>query len=105
MAVNTLPVDRNNFAIQAGKSISAIVNTAIDTSGYVAISVPASTYCKGVVAKTRTGAPWLLATVASPTTYVTVTGPLSLALVSGDSAVLFYAKGTVTDTLEVILVD
>lgn len=98
-----LPVDPNHNPVQAGSSIPAIDNTTLNSSTYVAITVSAA--CKSVTLKTRSGAAFYLATAASPTTYATIDGVLTLSLVAAAGDVIGYAKGAAADVLESILLD
>lgn len=99
-----LPVDQNYEAIQAG-SVIAIDNITINSSTYVAIALPSNVSCKSVTLKTRSGAAFYLATSASPTSYVTVDGVLTLSLVANAGETIGYAKGAAADVLEAIYLD
>ena len=104
-AVGGLPLDPNYHSIQAGTTISGVFAVDINSSTYTAIPLPTGVNCKSLILKTRAGGNWLLATSASPTAYMTVTGPLSLSLVAFAGATICYAKGTVSDTLEVLAIN
>lgn len=99
-------VDSNgNIITNAGSSITSILNIDINTSTYVAVTVPTGKYCKSLVMQTRDGSPYLIATSSSPTTYMTMSSPLSISIVGIPSQVLCYVKATVEGVLEVILLD
>jgi hypothetical protein len=102
---SSFTLDPNSKTIPSVNSITAILNTAINTSTYVAVTVPSATYCKSVVIQTRDGSPFLLSNVAAGTTYATINQPLGLDISGIPSKVLCYVKATVAGTLEVILLD
>jgi hypothetical protein len=102
---NPFALDPNNKVIPSAKSISGILNVAINTSTYVAVTVPAATYCKSVLMQTRDGSPFLVSDVLAGTTYATITQPLGIDIYGIPGKVLCYVKATVAGTLEVILLD
>lgn len=99
-----LPQDDNKVSVQSGTE-KRVFSVEINSSTYTAIVLPTGVNCKSLVIKTRSGGTWLLATSASPTAYMTVTGPLSMSLVAFAGDVICYAKGSISDTLEVLAIN
>ena len=100
-----LPMDTNNNAIQAASVVQDVLNVTLNSSTYMPVTLPSTDGCKSISAKSRNGVAWYLATSASPTDYMTVTGTLSLDLVATGGMTLFYAKGSEADVLEVLLLN
>lgn len=100
-----LPTDVNSRTIQSGNCIAGVFTVDIQAGGFTAVALPADIDCKSLVLKPRAGSSWLLATAANPTAYMTVTGPFSLSLVAVAGETICYAKGTVSDTLEVLAIN
>lgn len=100
-----LPTDVNSKTIQAGNCIAGVFTLDINAGSYTAMALPAGVNCKSLILKTRSGSTWLLATSDNPTAYMTVTGPLSLSLVAFAGCTICYAKGTISDTLEVLAIN
>lgn len=105
MAKQAFPRDAEGEIVRSATAISGVLNVAINTSTYVAVTVPASTYCKAIIMQTRDGAPFLVSDVVAGTTYATMTQPLGIDIYGIPAKVLCYVKATVAGTLEVILLD
>lgn len=107
MAVgNLMPVDERGRVVQAGTTIRHIDNISINTSTYVAITVPTDVFCKAIMIQTRAGNAFRLATSATPTNYASISGPMSFNIKQKDGYVVGYVRAASTsDTLEVIYLD
>ncbi len=105
MAHANFVTDGGGKVIHSARGFSKILNIAINTSTYVAVTVPAATYCKSVLMQTRDGSPFLVSDVAAGTTYATMNQPLGIDIYGIPAKVLCYVKATVAGTLEVILLD
>lgn len=99
---SALPRDNAGNRVQAAEAVDSILNVMLNGSTYVAVTVPTGSACKALVAKSRSGQPWYLATSASPSAYYTCLGSLALNLVAEGGDVLFYVLGSGADTLEVL---
>jgi len=99
--------DPDGIPIQGGGSkIVDIINTAVDTSNWTAITIPTDTSCKAILAHLRSGNQWLLSHTSAGTKYFTMSGTLSMDIASNEEEVLFYVKAVSgADTMEVILLD
>ena len=103
---NPLPYDVNGRPIQGVKEVAAIANTSINGSSYTLISVPAGIFCKTIMVKTRDGGAWRLATSETPSTYMKITGIISLNLSLEGGNTIFYVRGDSTsDVLEIMFLD
>lgn len=102
---SSFAIDPSTKPIPAINSLTGILNVAINTSTYVAVTIPAATYCKSFLMQTRDGSPFLLARTATPTDYATINQPLALNFAGKPGTVVGYVKATVAGTLEVILGD
>lgn len=105
MPASALPRDAEGDRFSSINSLTSILNVTINTSTYVAVTIPAATYCKSFLMQTRDGSPFLLALSASPTNYATINQPLALDFAGKPGTVIAYVKATVAGTLEVILGD
>lgn len=105
MGFQPFPRNEEGEVIFSANSISGVLNIAINTSTYVAVTIPAATYCKSFLMQTRDGSPFLLARTATPTDYATINQPLALNFAGKPGTVVGYVKATVAGTLEVILGD
>lgn len=105
MGFQPFPRNEEGEVIFSANSIAGVLNTVINTSTYVAVTMPAGTYCKSVLLQTRDGSPFLLSNVSDGTTYATINQPLSIDIAGKPGEVLCYVKATVAGTLEVILMD
>jgi hypothetical protein len=104
MNAKLLPVDRNGNPIQAGSVIN-VCAVDITSAAYTAVAVPAGLGCKAFIAKSRAGNTWYCADSAAPTAYMTLDTPLACNCVGFEGQVLFYAKGSAADTLEILLLN
>ncbi|MCK4794860.1 MAG: hypothetical protein KAV87_64620 [Desulfobacteraceae bacterium] len=98
--------DPNGALISGG--VSKLIDTlevAVSTSGFVAVALGSDQHCKSIIIKTRNDSAWLLSAQAAGTRYATINGDMAIDLVAAESDILFYAKGTVSTVLEVILLD
>ena len=102
-----LPLRRDSlgYVIQGGSKIIDTLEVSISAAAYVSVALGASQHCKSIFIKTRDGANWLLSAQSAGTRYATIAGDLGIDITANPSGVLFYAKGTTTTTLEVILLD
>ena len=84
-----------------------ILEVSITAGGWVAVTLGATDFCKSVRVTTRDNASFLISTESDGTPYATIPADwvLTFDLVGDPSQVLFYAKGTSSTTLEVILLD
>lgn len=107
MAANRiLKRDPNGHIISGG--VSKLIDTleiTIAASGFVAVALGADQHCKCIIVQTRNDTPWLLSAQSAGTRYATINGGVSIDLVAAESEILFYAKGTSSTILEVILLD
>jgi hypothetical protein len=106
MTQNLLPVDRDGRTIHAGDAIAHIDNVTINASTYTKIAIPADTYCKAVLLKTRGANAFRLALSASPSAYITFSGQVSLNIDLRSGETLGWIRGdTAGDTLEIMYLD
>ena len=98
----------NDELIPWGSKVSAVINTALNASTYTAITIPADTYCKYLLAKTADDGAWLFSNIEAGTTFFSIPANQVMALnIAGiPGQVLFYAKdGNGTPNMQVILID
>ena len=98
----------NDVIIPWGSKVSGILNTSLNASTYTAITIPAETYCKYILAQTEDYGLWYLSDVLAGTTYFNIPANQVLALnIAGlPGQTIFYAKdGNATPKLQVILID
>ena len=98
----------NDLVIPWGSKVSGVLNTALNASTYTAITMPADTYCKYILAQTADYGAWLFSDILAGTTFFSIAASQVLALnIAGvPGQVLFYAKdGNATPNLQVILID
>ena len=105
MPTSILPSDPQGTKFPSINFFPKILNVAINTSAYIAVTIPDATYCKSFLMQTRDGSPFLFALSASPTDYATINQPLATNFAGKPGAVICYVKATVAGTLEVILGD
>ena len=107
----TAIVQRKRFKTAEGHKIPHpsvmvdILEVSIAATGFVAVTLPAATFCKKVIVTARDGASWLISEAG--TSYATIPAAyvLHMDIVGDPAQVLFYAKGTSTTVLEVICLD
>lgn len=97
--------DPNGEVIGGGSKIVDTLEVVISDADFVTVQLGAAQHCKSIFVKTRDNASWLLSAQSAGTRYATMTGDLGIDLIAMESEILFYAKGTTTTTLEVILLD
>lgn len=88
--------DPSGVPIQAAQEISRIMNVALSSVEFTAITLPAGVYCTSVRLRVRGGAAFYIAAEATPTEYYTtdVNVPFSLDIVGKPGATLCYVMGT-----------
>jgi hypothetical protein len=102
----SLPIDVDGRRVQGGSEIPVIKNVSINTSSYSAVTLPADTFCKAVMLKTRAGKSFRIATSDSPTEYARIDNPISFNVVLEGGDTLCYVRAdTEADTLEIIYLD
>ena len=108
----TAIVQRKRFKTAEGHKIPhpSVMVDVLEVSisvalGFVAVTLPAATFCKKVIVTARDGASWLISEAG--TSYATIPAAyvLHMDIVGDPAQILFYAKGTSTTTLEVICLD
>ena len=98
--------DPNGALISGG--VSKLVDTleiTITAAGFVAVALGSDQHCKCIIVQTRNDTPWLLSAQSDGARYATINGGISIDLVAAESEILFYAKGTTSTVLEVVLLD
>jgi hypothetical protein len=100
-----LPRDPRLATIGAGTGIDAITNVTLNASTYVAIAVPTGKACKSFLAQARSGSTWYFSADSAGATYLTLSSAIALALAAEEGTILFYAKGSAADTLEVVFIN
>jgi hypothetical protein len=99
------PLDPNLREIRSVQTIPDILNLAISSAGWTAVQLPAGVACKAVLMQTRDGSAWQMSHLEAGTRYMTVGTSLGIDLAGKDEAILCYAKGTTSTTLEVVFLD
>jgi hypothetical protein len=98
--------DPNGNPISGG--VSKLIDTlevSITASGFAAVALGADQHCKSILVQTRNDTPWLISAQSTGTRYATINGGIAIDLVIAESEIMFYAKGTTSTVLEVILLD
>jgi len=104
MAQKPFKRDANDNVIPAGTEISGVLNVSISAASFAAVTL-GSVSCKAIFVTTRDGADWLLSDILAGTTYATLPSGIGIDIAGGEGQTLFFAKGTSTTTLEVILLN
>lgn len=100
--------DAAGEVINVGQSIVDILNSAIASGTWTAITLPKTDGlgCKSILAGMRDGSNWKLSHLSNGSVYKTVRGSLSIDIAKENEERLFYAQSTAASgTLEVILLD
>jgi len=100
--------DTAGEVINAGQSIVNILNSALTSSKWTAITLPDTNQlaCKSILAGMRDGSNWKFSHLSNGATYKTVRGTLSLDIAKEKEERLFYAQSSgASGTLEVVLLD
>lgn len=107
----TAIVQRKRFKTAEGHKIPhpsvmvGVLEVSITADGFVAVTLPAATFCKKVIVTARDGASWLISEAGTAYATIPAAYVLHMDIVGDPAQVLFYAKGTSTTTLEVICLD
>lgn len=86
-----------------GSTITDVLNTDITSAGFVSIIVPSAGEAKTIYITTRDGEDWLLSNESNGDGYATLPSGFSINISLRANQRIFYAKGTTSTTLEVIL--
>jgi len=97
--------DPLGIPIPAGTSIVGVLEVSISTASFVEVVLGAADFCKAILVGTRDEENWLLSNVSAGTTYKTMPANVGIDIAGSASETLFYAKGTSTTTLEIVLLD
>lgn len=98
-----LKTDANGSLIQAGIKIDDVLEVSITAAAFVAVTIPATIYPKSIYITTRDQSNFLLSNESDGNGYATIPSGFGIDLAPEASEIIFYAKGTTTTTLEVIL--
>lgn len=97
-------IDPNSRTIPVGRYIDDVLEVAITTGGWVPVTVPTGIYTKAIYITTRDGANFNLSNEPDGDGYATIPSGFGIGLASDSEEIIFYAKGTSSTTLEVILI-
>ena len=97
--------DSKGVVISGGSKIIDTKEVSISAAGWVAVTLGTTDHCKSIFVRTRDGAEWYLSAQSGGTRYLTIARDFSMDLVADPSETIFYAKGSTTTTLEVLLLD
>lgn len=103
MSQRRLKLDPKGHPIQSGVLIEDVLEVAITASSFVAVAAPSGVETKSIYITTRDQSNFLLSNESDGNGYATIPSGFGIDFASESGETLFYAKGTSTTTLEVIL--
>ena len=99
------PLDGRGEPMPILTEVVGVLNVVLNADTFVPVQIPSATVGKALIIKSRGDFPVFISDTAVGTAYYSVKGAFSLDMLFLAGQILFYAKGSAADTLEVILFD